>query len=366
MSKQYYIIPIFVPHLGCPHACVFCNQRKITGQTTLPTPAEIKQTICSYLQTIPAKSDRTIEVAFYGGSFTALPVEQQLALLEPATQVWRSGQIDRIRLSTRPDCVNGELLAHLRHQGVRTVELGAQSLDPAVLLASKRGHTPADIVRASQLVRQAGLRLGIQMMIGLPGDTREKMLMTVRGISQMAADFVRIYPALVLKNTELHKLYLTGKYQPLSLGEAVNWSKEALILFSRMGIPVVRLGLQPTDTLMTEGEVVAGPFHSAFGDLVYSALLEEQARELLGRWLTKLESRPDRVVLFTPPEQVSPLIGHHRRNIERIQAAWGFQEIKVKPLKDLPALAIGVAAAGQKIPHMILTREEFLSSYRIK
>ncbi|NPV25870.1 MAG: radical SAM protein [Firmicutes bacterium] len=366
MSKQYYIIPIFVPHLGCPHACVFCNQRKITGQTTLPTPAEIKQTIYSYLQTIPVKSNKTIEVAFYGGSFTALPVEQQLELLEPATQVWRSGQIDGIRISTRPDCVSGELLALLHRQGVLTVELGAQSLDPSVLLESKRGHTPADIIRASQLVRQAGCRLGIQMMIGLPGDTRDKMLMTVRGVIRLAANFVRIYPALVLKDTVLHKLYMTGNYQPLSLSEAVNWSKDALILFSQMGIPVVRLGLQPTETLMAEGEVVAGPFHPAFGELVYSALVGEQAAELLRRWLTKLDPRPSGVVLFTPPQQVSPLVGHYRGNIKRIQAAWGLQEIKIEPLKELPALAIGVAAAGQKIPHMILTREEFLSSYRIK
>lgn len=365
MSKRTYIIPIFVPHLGCPHACVFCNQRQITGQTVRPTPAGIAQTISTYLATMPIDSGRRIEVAFYGGSFTALPADMQLELLAPATRAWQQGKIDGIRLSTRPDCISDEILSMLARQGVDIVELGAQSLDQEVLKQANRGHTPGDVIRASRLVLAAGLQLGIQMMIGLPGDTRERTMDTVTGIVQIGPHFVRIYPALVLKNTALHAMYLAGAYRPLSLAEAVDWSKEALIKFIQANIPVIRIGLQSTASLMQEGEIAAGPWHPAFGELVYSALTAEHATVLLRQWLTGRNDLPEQVVLFTPPSQVSQLVGQHQANLKRWQADWPIKKIKVKPAAELPPLAIGITSSEQKFPDLLLTREEFISNYRI-
>ncbi|NOS35474.1 MAG: radical SAM protein, partial [Deltaproteobacteria bacterium] len=258
--KRRLIIPIFIPHEGCPHQCVFCNQTDITGQNSLPAFTEVSETIAQYLSTWRGEGPR--EVAFYGGSFTGLSDNLQRDFLETAYAFIQRGEINAVRVSTRPDYISHEKVKLLREYGVGTVELGVQSMDDGVLGLSGRGHTAGDTVRAVELLRTAGLTIGLQMMPGLPGDTRETILATAREIVSLRPDFVRVYPTLVIKNTPLEKLYRRGDYCPWLLESMVEVCREVMSLFDNARIPVVRMGLQPTVDL--EESIVAGPYHPSF------------------------------------------------------------------------------------------------------
>lgn len=267
MGHRRLIIPIFIPFGGCPHQCVFCDQKGITGSTSLPGLDEVRATIETYLSTWKGKGEK--EAAFYGGSFTGLPVDVQKGYLSTAGAFVKSGRLDSLRLSTRPDYIDEKIIALVKEYGVATVELGVQSMVDEVLRASGRGHTASQTAEAVCLLKASGIKTGLQFMPGLPGDTRETVIVTVHEIIKLTPDFVRVYPSIVLKDTPLHKMYLAGDYRPWELKEMVEVCAEAKKRLDEAGIPIIRMGLQTTDKLMES--IVAGPFHPSFRQLVEAA-----------------------------------------------------------------------------------------------
>lgn len=247
--KKQYVIPIFVPHLGCPNECTFCNQRNISGQQTEVTEQEVRDTIEYYLDHFKEKKAYK-EVAFFGGSFTGIDVERQNKLLSVAYEYIRTKKIDGIRISTRPDYIDRETLRRLKKFKVKTIELGVQSTNDYILKRCKRGHTYEDVKRASRLIRLFGFQLGHQMMVGLPESTRLDELNTARDLAKLKPKMVRIYPVLVIRDTELEHEYRSGEFEPLELGQAVELCKELQVFFEKKRIKVIRIGLQNTDTIM--------------------------------------------------------------------------------------------------------------------
>ncbi|MEE0933007.1 MAG: radical SAM protein [Clostridium sp.] len=274
MSKNYYIIPVFISHQGCPHQCVFCNQDRIAGKYEEVFASDVRKIIDEYLETINSKG-ATIEVSFFGGTFTAIDVNKQKELLEVAREYKQKGLIHKIRLSTRPDAILPYILGYLKEYKVDIIELGVQSLDDDVLRKAGRGHSVNDVVVASKLIKEAGFTLGHQIMPGLPGDSFEIDIETTKKSIEMKPDICRIYPSLVIKDTPMEDMYNRGDYVPYSLDEAVYISGEMLKLYNEAKIKVIRIGLQPTDTITTGKDIVDGPFHPAFRELVEGHLICE-------------------------------------------------------------------------------------------
>ena len=263
MSKSHYIIPIFVPHEGCPHDCVFCNQNSITGSSAKVNAQYVKTTVEEYLKTIPS-DNRVLEVSFFGGTFTAINIEKQNELLAVAKHYKDLGIINYIRLSTRPDYISEDILINLKNCSVDIIELGVQSLDSEVLYKSARGHTVQDVEKASILIKSFGFVLGHQIMLGLPGDTFEKDIKTANEVIRLAPDICRIYPSLVIKHTPMELMYNKGVYKPYTLDEAIFISKILYGMLASRNINIIRVGLQPTEEINEGGEIIAGPFHPAF------------------------------------------------------------------------------------------------------
>lgn len=274
MSKTYYIIPIFVPHEGCPHNCVFCNQDRITGVNEEVTAKTVTETIHDYLDTIQNKN-ATIEVSFFGGTFTGIKEEKQKELLSVAKEFKEKRIVDKIRLSTRPDYINDYILNYLKEYGVDIIELGVQSLDEDVLRKAGRGHSVQDVFDASKLIKEYKFTLGHQIMPGLPGDTFEKDIQTTENSIKMQPDICRIYPSLVIKDTPMEIMYASGQYSPYSLEEAVNISKVMYKMYKDNEINVIRIGLQPTESINEGKDIIAGPFHPSFRELVEGSLLTD-------------------------------------------------------------------------------------------
>ncbi|MCL2790030.1 MAG: radical SAM protein [Desulfobulbus sp.] len=274
------VIPVFIPHEGCPHRCLFCNQHRISGQAGPPCPgAEVGATIQAWLARTRLPRRAQAEVAFYGGSFTCLPAARQAELLVAVRPFRQQGLVQSIRLSTRPDAIDDERLDLLARHQVSVVELGAQSCDDEVLRRSGRGHDAAAIAAASALIRERGMRLGLQLMPGLPGEDFRSLRRTADAVICLRPDFVRIYPTLVLRGSGLERLHRLGRYRPLSLIRAVAWTAYLKKRFDCEGIEVVRMGLQPSTELTRA--LVAGPHHPAFGELVMARLMFNQTRSLL-------------------------------------------------------------------------------------
>ncbi len=272
-----FVIPIFIAHQGCPHQCLFCNQRSITGAPEGMVGArEVEETIRTQLAWPRRHPEAPVQVAFYGGSFTGLPIERQRELLGAAQPFLASGKVRELRLSTRPDYVTPEIAGFLREHGVGIVELGAQSLDDRVLAASGRGHTAAQVRTAVACLKAAGIKVGLQLMLGLPGDSTATALASGRAAAALGPDMVRLYPCLVISGSPLAEFYRQGRYQPLSLSRAVVLAGRLWSIFNEHGISVVRMGLQPSASL--EETMLAGPYHPAFGELVLSRLFFNQVR----------------------------------------------------------------------------------------
>ena len=323
---RYYNIPIFVPHEGCLFQCVFCNQKRITGSDTSVTPEVVAETIDKYLSTIP-NGEKRVEAAFFGGSFTGISKEKQESLLKTAYQFVISGKIDGIRLSTRPDYISEEILERLIKYGVTTVELGVQSMDDAVLMASGRGHTAKTVEDAVNLIKKYQLKLGLQMMIGLPLDTKEKSIKTAEKIIDLAPDFVRIYPTLVLKDTYLEKMYKNGEYEAWSVEKTVDTLKEILPMFSEKHIEVIRVALAVTEEISPQNALIAGPFHPAIRELAEGEIYFDKICALLK------EDDSKRTFLVNEFE-ISKALGNGRKNVKRIKEKYGF-EIKIKPSNSI-------------------------------
>jgi histone acetyltransferase (RNA polymerase elongator complex component) len=324
------IIPFFIPHSGCPHQCVFCNQKKITGQSETLDASLLPQKINEYLET--DTSDNPAQIAFYGGSFTALSQDTQKSFLKAVRPFIRSGQIKSIRLSTRPDCISREILDFLSVYHVETIELGAQSMDDRVLALSGRGHTVADTVNAVMLLGGYNFKVGLQLMAGLPGDSVRGFLNTVNKTIALQPDFVRIYPTLVIKDTPLEELYHTGRYGPLSFDEAVSLCRNALTRFEQAGIQVVRIGLQPTEELQKPGTIIAGPFHPSFRQHVESSILLDKMRLVL----TGKTFHQHKTVILVNPTDISASIGQKRSNIGILKKEFSIPDIIIQPDHNIP------------------------------
>jgi histone acetyltransferase (RNA polymerase elongator complex component) len=302
------VVPFFIAHLGCPHRCVFCDQEKIAGaRSTLPDRDQILEKIAQYRESAPG---RGLEVAFYGGTFTALPGEDQHHLLAALQPLLADGTVRSVRLSTRPDAVDPDVAAFLKEMGVGTVELGVQSMDEEVLNLSRRGHSSADVERAVAVLRSAGLTVGIQLMPGLPGDSPERSLATLDRVLALEPSFLRIYPTLVIAGTDLADSYATGDFQPLALDQAISLCKRMLLRARRAGVPVIRMGLQPTAELESPGTLLAGPYHPAFGQLVQSELFYDLMISMVAR-LPEGTS----VTFRASSGKTSDLVGQKRRNL---------------------------------------------------
>ena len=315
--KKQYIIPIFVPHLGCPNDCVFCNQKSISGQTKQVTKEDVKNIIEEHLKYI--KKDSKVEVAFFGGSFTGIEEEKQEELLSTAYEYIKQKKVDSIRISTRPDYIDKKILKRLKKYKVKTIELGVQSANDYILKKAGRGHTFEDVVKASKLIRWYGFELGHQMMVGLPESTTVDEINTAKQLIKLKPKMVRIYPVLVIKNTKLEKDYNDGKYKPLTVIQAVEVCKELVKLFVKKHIEVIRIGLQPTDTITNpdndKSEVVAGPFHPAFRQLVESGMWYDVIVEKIKKLNTKVKE----VVVTVNPADVNNVIGQRKDNINNLR-----------------------------------------------
>ncbi len=303
---HHFTIPIFIPMEGCRFDCVFCNQRKITGQQQLMGDEEIISKIEAYLESMPLGNNH-VDIGFFGGSFTGLPLEQQKHYLELVQPWLRCKDVTGIRLSTRPDYIDSEVLQMLKAFGVTAIELGVQSLDEEVLRQSGRGHTAEQVCDASRMIKEIGFSLGLQMMPGLPGDTLEKSLATAREIVAMNADATRIYPTLVIRHTQLENLYEQKRYTPLTLDEAVEWCSHIVPLFEDAGVKILRLGLHASEGMLTGNDLVAGPFHVAFGEMVYSRIWHNVLKEIAS-------DPTSGITIFVHPTQLNQAIGHKALN----------------------------------------------------
>ncbi len=331
MTPRRSVIPVFVPHLGCPHQCVFCDQRRISGALRPARPEDVARAVEEGLARL--KPGTCPALAFYGGSFTAIPLEEQKALLGAARPYLEAGKIRELRLSTRPDAIDGDILALLKAYGVRTVELGVQSMDGEVLRLSRRGHTPEDAVRAAKAVKDAGFELILQMMTGLPGDTPEKSLETARRFVELRPDGVRIYPTVVIRDTPLYDLWRAGAYREHTVEEATELCAALCDIFDGAGIPVIRLGLNPTDEL-THGGAAAGAYHPALGELVLARRYLARERALLS------EEDGGREILFAvSPGRISAATGQKRDNIRILQREFALSGVRFVQ-RNIPDLTV--------------------------
>jgi len=297
-------IPFFISHQGCPHTCVFCDQRLISGASgALPTTDEIYDRIKLWQAT---SENRPLEVAFFGGTFTALPTDTQAKLLMPLQPLLADGILDSVRISTRPDCIDSGHLTWLSNMGVRTIELGVQSMDDTVLASSGRGHSASESLNAIKCIKKLGVRVGVQLMPGLPGDTPLTSFRSLEQVISAGPDFLRIYPTVVLEGTELARSYISGDYIPLSFDRGISLCKLLLQRAMQAGVPVVRIGLQAEKGL-DDKHILAGCWHPALGQLVRSQLYED----LLCRFVPSGQC----VTVSCHPARLSDLVGMKRSNI---------------------------------------------------
>ena len=306
MSATHSNISIFVPHIGCPNMCSFCNQRHITGKHSAPKKQDVIDAVNIALSS-PKYNPATTEIAFFGGSFTAINRNYMLRLLKAAHQFVENGQVAGIRISTRPDAIDDEILTLLKQYGVTSIELGAQSLNDNVLMLNNRGHSSNDVANASKLIKEHGFSLGLQMMTGLYGDCDEYALNTAKQIIELKPDTVRIYPTIVLKNTDLAALCIDNKYKPQTLENAVNLCTELLLMFDEANIKVIRLGLHSIE----DDSYIDGPWHPAFSELCYSKIYLKNAKKLL--------NEKGSYILYVNSSALSKMIGQRRNNINELK-----------------------------------------------
>ncbi len=333
MSARESIIPVFVPHLGCPNDCVFCNQRRISGSVAPATAENVVSAIENALRLTPPGTRR--QLAFYGGSFTAIPVAEQESLLGAAAPYLERGDIASLRLSTRPDAIDGAVLRRLRSYGVETIELGAQSMSERVLALSGRGHTAADVEDAARAVKGAGFRLILQMMTGLPGADDESDVESARRIAALGPDGVRVYPTVIVRDTALCDLWRAGRYKEHTVEDAVRVCALILPVFEQAGIPVIRLGLNPTEDL-SGGDAVGGAYHPALGELVKSRIMRDRAEKILSG-----AKRGEQAVLRVNPRLMSQLVGQHGANRAYLVERFGLSGLRIVRDPDVSALELG-------------------------
>ena len=328
------IIPVFLPAMGCRERCLFCNQK--TSSEGLPSPSSVRNFIEASLNKFPSeKKFGEKQMAFYGGSFTAIHRDDQVTYLKEVQPFLASGLIDSIRVSTRPDALDEETLSLLKEYSVKTVEIGVQSMIDEVLLLARRGHSAADTVNAVSRLKDNKFEVGLQLMIGLPGDTCNRFLQTLDQIIELKPDFVRIHPTLVLKGAPLENLWRAGQYSPLSLDEAIQWLKKGILNLERSSISVARIGLQPTKEL--ERDYLAGPYHPALHQLIDSAIFFDMATSLL-----QVSQKNGRALFLCHPKEVSNLRGQKNENILRLKKHFKLSEVLIGGRQELPRGFLGL------------------------
>ncbi len=308
-------ISVFVPHIGCPNKCSFCNQCHISGKIDAPRPKDVDVAVKTAISSRNYNPENT-ETAFFGGSFTAIEKDYMISLLKAAYEYVKSGKVSGIRISTRPDAIDEEILTLLKSYGVTAIELGAQSMSDNVLKMNNRGHSNADVIKASRLIKEFGFSLGLQMMTGLYGSDNETDFFTAKELIKLAPETVRIYPTIVLKDTDLAALYSEGKYTPQSVEDAAVICGELLELFRKADIKVIRLGLHSIE----EDTFVAGPWHPAFSEIC-------QSKMFLNRAL-KLMKEKGKYIIFVNKSSVSKMIGQNRENINKMETLGFFCSVK--------------------------------------
>ena len=328
-------ISLFVPHMGCPHQCSFCNQKTISGSVKELTPKEVKETLQKAVG--DGVDPKNTEIAFFGGSFTAIRRDYMISLLEEAKPFIENENFCGIRISTRPDAIDDEILSILKEYKVTSIELGAQSTDPQVLLLNHRGHTRDDIIKASKIIKENGFSLGLQMMTGLLGDTPEKSLKTAEDIISLKPETVRIYPTIVLEGTYLGEIHKRGEYAPQTVEEAVELCAVLLKRFYEENITVIRLGLHSGGNV--EEGFISGPYHPAFGELCESKIYLEKAKEILSvkypvenKNICSL-SQKKIITLYVNDREISKMTG--QKSINKIALKRAGWEVSVKGMKTL-------------------------------
>jgi histone acetyltransferase (RNA polymerase elongator complex component) len=334
-KRKQLIIPIFIPHEGCPYRCSFCNQSNITGVNQQSDEVKVNQTIQSYLNVFDSESlPEKREVAFYGGSFTGLPEERQKQLLQAVQPSINSGEVHSIRVSTHSLLVNPRKIILLKNKNVKTVELGIQSTNDRVLQAVGRPCDFQTVKLAVDSIRKEGLGLGLQLMPGLPEDDEKIFMNSVKDAIGLKPDFVRIYPTLVIRNTKLYEMYKLGEYRPWALDRMVHLVKDSLLAFQRVNIPVIRVGLH-SDPSMLEN-LVDGPYHPSFRYLVDSLIARENMIDLIDQ----LKSIPKKLTFKVPSRQVSLYLGHKKDNIKAIQNLYGIKNIFIHQIGEQEKLQL--------------------------
>ncbi len=337
MNRKRVRIPFFISHKGCPHRCLFCDQSVISGsEGHFPSSREILEKISIWQSSAP---DAELEVAFFGGTFTSLPETVQNDLLLPLQPLIKEGTIGSVRISTRPDRITREIVERVAALGVDAIELGVQSMNDTVLNDSGRGHTASDSSAAIKCIKSMGLHAVAQLMPGLPGDTSASALKSLDEVIEAGTDSLRIYPAVVLRGTGLAELYERGGFRPQTLEDAVRICAEMLLRAAASGIPVIRMGLQASEELKTENNVIAGPYHPAFGHLVISELFHDRLLVIL-----KEAEKNGHITVKCHPCAISEVIGHGRINLTRLEKAGGW-EISVKTEKSIPRYSLQVSIA---------------------
>ncbi len=326
MTTTPLIIPVFLPALGCREHCLFCNQKASAGE--LPSPLSVRSFIEASLRELSSQQ-REKQIAFYGGSFTAIHRDDQVRYLKKVQPFLVSGLIDSIRISTRPDALDEETLSLLKEYGVKTIEVGVQSMIDEVLFLARRGHCASDTVDAASRLKDKNFEVGLQLMIGLPGDTLDRFLQTLDRVIELKPDFVRIHPTLVLKGAPLEDLWMEREYSPMRLDEAIRWLKRGILKLEKSSIRVARIGLQRTKEL--QRDYLAGPYHPALRQLVDSAVFFDMATSLL-----QTPQKNGQALFFCHPKEVSNLRGQKNENILKLKKDFNLSEILIEERKELP------------------------------
>ena len=325
-SQKPFIIPIFIPHAGCPQRCVFCNQSSITGVRSKLSQKDVRDQIEAFLKYKNARRNK-VQIAFFGGNFLGMPEDEIQRLLAEAAEYVKTRRVNSIRFSTRPDTIDRKRLDMIKIFPVATIELGVQSMDERVLSATKRGHSAADTEKAIQRLKELNYEVGVQLMVGLPGDTPERLMASAQRVAHLKPDFIRIYPTVVLAGSPLAAWYRKGDYVPLSMEEAVSQVKNLYLLFKSENIRIIRMGLQASENLENGSTIIAGPYHPAFGHLVYSEIFLDMA-------IAELESSNSTgqtITLHVHPRSVSKMSGLKNRNIKKLCGNFHLQSVEIVP-----------------------------------
>lgn len=333
--KKHINIPIFIPHYGCPNACVFCNQKKITGK-----PSFVKENVMNDIETVLSTVDLSVsevELAFFGGSFTALPKNEILDLLTISDHWLSLGKISSVRLSTRPDAIDEEILDILHSHGVKTIELGIQSFSDNVLSASKRGHTALQSEKACKMIKERGFELIGQMMVGLPSSTTEDEIMTAKRICELSANGARVYPTVVFPDTELDRMKNDGRYTPLSNEDAVIRTAEVLSVFARYRVPVIRIGLCANETL--SDEQFSTNYHPSVGEKAINLIFRKNMYKLLSE--ARLPEGKN-AVFSVAKGKISQAVGQKRSNVTALLRDFKLNGISVVEKDYLDGYAISL------------------------